>query len=598
MASEGEGKTEVPDDGTSARVPAIDSGVTAGDYERLRELLLGDERRELAAARARIAELERTQGELPRRLPDAAVEALRENGASPRIVGALAAPVAQALGAAVHNNRQGIVDALFPVIGPMIRRAIAEALRNLVGNLNSAIESSFTLRGLKWRLEAWRAGVPYAQVVLRHRLAYGIDHVFLVERGSGLLLHHASAPGLPALDADAIAGMLTALGDFVGDSVGVAGGALESAQVGESLVWVEHGPQANLACFVHGVPPAQLRTLLEQRVEEIHAQILALPPEASLQSLGDDPVVRELTDPLRMLNEVDAGNPVVPARRGSLKPVLLIGLCLLLAAGWLVVERWRWQVRLDALRETLAAQPGFVLGRIDARPWRSVVVHGLLDPDAPPLQAILDHADLGPATRRFEVSGFVSADDRVVERRALRLLQAPATVKLGVHDGTLHIEGTAAPAWVEATALRAPLIAGVLRVESSLQAPPDPDQVARAALEHALAEWTARQVSFVREDEPTADAQAALQAMVEEVRRIQDLARAAGVSLNWQAVGSSDESGSDATNARVRALRVRWLVMALAARGIADISEGDARRNTDPTQRSARLNVTVHERRQ
>jgi hypothetical protein len=251
----------------------------------------------------------------------------------------------------------------------MIRKAIAEALRGLVDNLNGAIESSLSLRGLQWRVEAWRGGVPYAQVVLKHRLSYGIDHVFLIERDSGLVLRHASAPGLPMLDADAIAGMLTALGDFVDDSVGDdSGGSLDSAQVGEHLVWVEHGPRANLACFMHGVPPAQLRALLEQRIEEIHARMLALQAEAPLRTIGDDALVRELLDPLALLRDAQSATAPIAAGTSRL-PIVLIALIALALAGWFAVDRWRWSTRVEALRARLVAQPGFVLGSIESKPW-------------------------------------------------------------------------------------------------------------------------------------------------------------------------------------------------------------------------------------
>ena len=215
MTSSGPGQDsrEPSADVAAAVSDLLEESPPPGEFERLRELLLGEERRALDAARARIAELERTQDNLSQRLPGA-LEALADEASTTRVANALAAPVSQALGAAVQRNRQSLIDVLFPIIGPLIRKSIAEALRNLVADLNGAIESSFTLRGLKWRVEAWRAGVPYAQVVLKHRLAYAIDHVFLIERDSGLVLHHEAAPGLPELDKDAIAGMLTALGDF------------------------------------------------------------------------------------------------------------------------------------------------------------------------------------------------------------------------------------------------------------------------------------------------------------------------------------------------------------------------------------------------
>lgn len=566
------------------------------DFERLRELLVGDERRELAAARARIVELERMQGNLPQRLPEAAIAALREQGEHPRVSAALAAPVAQALGTAVHNNRQGIIDALFPVIGPMIRRAVAEALRGLVDNLNGAIESSLTLRGLKWRLEAWRGGVAYAQVVLRHRLTYGIDHVFLIERASGLLLQHAAAAGLPPLDADAIAGMLTALGDFVGDSVGSDGGALDAAQVGESLVWVEHGPLLNLACFMRGVPPVGLRILLKQRLEDIHARLAALPEGTPLQDLARDTQVRERIDPTSVLREAQlalSADPAAAPKRSPRWPLLLVVLLVFGALGWQALRQWRWNQRVDALRAELAALPGFVPGAFEARPWRSLVVHGLLDPDAPSLEPVLGRADLGPATVKLAVTGFVSADDRVVELRARRVLQPPPGVTLAVQEGVLRLAGDAPAQWSAAALARAPLIAGVRRVESTLGNALDPRQLARAALEQALAAIATSRVAFVREDEPEAGSAAVVDDLAAKLRSAQAMAQDAGLSLALRSVGSSDESGADATNERVRALRARWLALALAARGIAGISEADATLNPDPTRRSARVQVVA-----
>ncbi|HPG93730.1 MAG TPA: hypothetical protein PLR28_04145, partial [Dokdonella sp.] len=235
------------------------------DLERLKHLLLADEREALLLAEQRIAALEQTHRELATRLPSLVRAAPQEP-----MTRALASPVAAALGNAVHENRASIIDALFPVIGPIIRKAIAEALRGLMRDMNQVFEYGFSPRGIRWRIEAWRSGVPFAQVVLKHSLNYRIDHVFLIERDSGLVLHRASSPGLPELDADAIAGMLTAIGQFVRDSVGPGGGeSLEAARVGEHLLWVLDGPRASIASFIRGVPPDTLRVILSDRLEQI-----------------------------------------------------------------------------------------------------------------------------------------------------------------------------------------------------------------------------------------------------------------------------------------------------------------------------------------
>ena len=592
------------DQSSAATVPAATAtgeGGVAGahasgdDFERLRELLLGGERRDLAAARARIEELERAQQDLPRRLPGAAVEALRSGTDNARVASALSAPVAQALGSAVQNNRQSIVDALFPIIGPMIRKAIAEALRGLVDNLNGAIESSFTLRGLQWRLEAWRGGVPYPQVVLKHRLSYGIDHVFLIERSSGLVLRHASAPGLPALDADAIAGMLTALGDFVDDSVGDdSGGSLDSAQVGEYLVWVEHGPRANLACFMRGVPPPELRVLLEQRVEEIHAHVLASPAEAPLHAIGDNALVRELLDPQALLRDAENATSPIATRKASRVPIMVIAMIALALVGWFAVERWRWNTRVEALRGQLAAQPGFVLGGIESKPWKSLAVRGLLDPDAPPLAPLLAAADLGKVVPRLDTSGYVSTGDAMIARRAARLLAPPATVTVAVHEGVLSLGGEAPAEWIDDVAARAGWIAGVARVESTLVPAVDATTVARTELQRVLATLDELAVPFVQDAEPEPEAGQVVDRIAAALKRASALAQVSRQAIAITVFGSNDDSGSSEVNTRVRLQRAQWLALALAARGIDGARPVDAPDGA-PSRRAARARATIVE---
>ena len=42
-------------------------------------------------------------------------------------------------------------------------------------DLNQVLEHGLSPRGIRWRIEAWRSGVPFAQIVLRHCLRYQVD---------------------------------------------------------------------------------------------------------------------------------------------------------------------------------------------------------------------------------------------------------------------------------------------------------------------------------------------------------------------------------------------------------------------------------------
>lgn len=512
------------------------------DLKQLRELLLDDDRAVISQLRARIDELELQRRELAARFPEL---------------------LAEGLGEAVQSKRQHIVDALFPVIGPAIRKAIAAAARDLVDDINMALESSFTLRGLRWRLEAWRSGVPYAQVVLKHRLAYRIDHVFLIERGSGLVLHHAAAEGLAELDADAVAGMLTAIGAFVTDSMGgEIADSLESAQVGEHLVWVMGGPQANLACFIRGVPPAGLRALLARRLEEIHASGSSEQLKLDSDQLGQD------LYPHTIVHALSSGQQHVQRPRRLSAPLLVLMLGVLTLTGWQAWRMWHWRADVAALRTELLHHPGFVLHEIDARRGSSLRVRGLLDADAPPLHPLAGRRLLSGVQPVFETAGYLSSDDAVVERRARRLLAAPDSAVVQVKDGHLAISGQAPADWLEFARERAAWVAGVAGTDINAQATVDPRSAARQELRRLEQQIAARWVGFEEDIQPDLDGMDAVAELAAMLHSALQLESPAGVLLEFEITGMNDPSGADALNRQLREQRADWLLAQLVQQGI------------------------------
>ncbi|NJN36331.1 MAG: hypothetical protein HC794_03820 [Nitrospiraceae bacterium] len=97
--------------------------------------------------------------------------------------------------ASIRKSPRTIVDAIAPIIGPAIRQAIARALQSMTQSFNHSLDESLSIRGLRWRVEAWRTGKPFAEVVLLHRLQYRVEQVFLIHRETGLLLHHVATEG-------------------------------------------------------------------------------------------------------------------------------------------------------------------------------------------------------------------------------------------------------------------------------------------------------------------------------------------------------------------------------------------------------------------
>lgn len=128
--------------------------------DELREILLEEDRRDLAAIRRRVDDPAVRAREMAEILPRALQ--ISEAADDARLSAALQNPVTHCIKQTIQRDTQTFADALFPVMGPAIRRAISEALQGLVESINAAVESSLTPRGLRWRL---RRGVPAAATV-------------------------------------------------------------------------------------------------------------------------------------------------------------------------------------------------------------------------------------------------------------------------------------------------------------------------------------------------------------------------------------------------------------------------------------------------
>jgi len=121
------------------------------ELSELRELLFGGERRQIDELRRRLDTAELSPEELAEKLPQAIVQrAARDR----QLAIALAPTVESAISESVRRNPREIATAIFPVLGPSIRKAIAETMAGLVNTINRAIEHSLSPRGIRWRVES------------------------------------------------------------------------------------------------------------------------------------------------------------------------------------------------------------------------------------------------------------------------------------------------------------------------------------------------------------------------------------------------------------------------------------------------------------
>src|SRR5262245_10596626 len=318
-------------------------------FSELRSLLVGPERRELMALRAHLQDPSIQTRDVSRVLPDAI--ALRAT--DPQLARALAPSVESAVTASVRRDPRPLADALFPVMGPAIRKAIAHALASMMESLNRTVGHSLSWRALQWRWTALRTGKPFAEIVLLNTLEYRVEQVFLIHAETGLLLQHISHDARAGKDADQISAMLTAIRDFVRDSFKAGGGdTLDALRVGDLAIIVEQGPHANIAGVVRGTAPYALRTTFQDALESIHRQF---GPE--LQAFQGDSAPFERT---RSILEGCLVTHFRPRPRRAYRRWLVAAAVVALAIAVWTIHGIRERRQWNAYLERLEAEPGVV----------------------------------------------------------------------------------------------------------------------------------------------------------------------------------------------------------------------------------------------
>lgn len=429
----------------------------------LRELLVVEETQEIADLRERIETRSTDASDVADVLPDAFLLRASRDDALGR---ALAPTIDDAIQESVERDPSKIAEAIFPVIGPAIRKAIRQALAQTIETLNTTVEHSVSPRGLRWRLEAWRTGRPFAEVVLSHSLLWRVEQLFLIHGETGVVLEEVAAPGGLDSDSDLVASMLTAIQDFCADSFQTdAERPVHEIGFDEFQVLVASGPRAAIAAVVRGRPPGDFRERLDEAIEGVHARFShAL---VDFEGETDDFVLaRPLLEAC-----LDEERRSKPKSAASFLPGLVAAGLLLFGGYYLsstVLSR-RAQTRADRQAfARLESVEGVFLGEVrravsadelgDEVDW---VLEGLRDPDADdPLQVLRDAGfDPARAALRWEpIRGFAPA---LVARRAARLLEAPQGLTFRVENDRLIAQGFAPPGWIAAARERLALVDGV-----------------------------------------------------------------------------------------------------------------------------------------
>ena len=479
------------------------------ELDELRRLLFNKEQEELKNLRRSLDNPELLATKVSRALPRSIVIRSERDD---ELAKALNPMLEKSIKRSVTKNVRSFANILFPVMGPAIRKSITETFRNMLQSFNHAIGKSFSLQGLRWRLEASRTGKSFGEVVLLHTLLYKVEQVFLIHRENGLLLQHVMGETVVAQDGDMVSAMLTALQDFVHDSFGGKEASLDTLEVGDLTVWIQQGPHAILAAVVRGNAPRELRRTLEIAIEDIH-----LEKGEEMESFDGDTAPFETIR--HYMEDCLVESDTKEEKKGNTRLAWAVICAILVALGiwsffyvrsnrlWanylailksepgIVVTdagrhfgkfyisglrdplaedpvelmsqakinpgrvRIHWELyqsltpgfgAIAAYMERLKSEPGIVVTAVRKQGGKFHIA-GLRDPLAADPMEMLDEANLGDQEVIGYWKPYQSFTSEFVLKRSYKILRPPATVSLKVENKTLYVSGLAEMQWVRDT---------------------------------------------------------------------------------------------------------------------------------------------------
>lgn len=425
--------------------------VTDASFDALREILLKDDRQRLDKVEFRLDDTETRVAELSAVLSEAMNLAAKE----PRFARVLAPTIEKGLYESVRANPEGIADALFPVLMPTIRRVVLSLLERTFENFNRVLDLSVSPRSFAWRLESWRTGKPFAEIVLYHTVQYRVEQVLLIHRETGLLLAQASVN--PSAEADLVSAMLTAIQDFARDSFQMGDETIRTFKIGDLTVFVETAPHVTIAAAVRGTPPAEIADALAVALETIELRF-----SGDLQGFVGDISPFEATKPILegCLTTVYLQQASQKKKQKALPlwlvPALVFGV--LAAAFWLGFQAFqhrKWREAVAVLR----LEPGFLI--LDDNKERLV---GLRDPLAREPQVVLDSLGYPNVPQVWGL--YQSLEEQLILERARLALEPAQSTAIELRGQVLVFSGQATQNWVRRAKLIARGLPGVLAVDS------------------------------------------------------------------------------------------------------------------------------------
>lgn len=174
--------------------------------------------------------------------------------------------ITEALKEEIKNSQDAVVEALFPIMGKMIKKYIAHEMKLLSENINRKTKEAFSFKNWFRRTKAKAQGVTDGDLVLSDYSKPRLIQMFVVEKHSGILITDYSPLSDGTIDKEMVAGMLTAIKSFVEDAFQGGDQNLELIEYELYTIHIQNFYSYYIAAVISGAYNMMFKEVLEDQI--------------------------------------------------------------------------------------------------------------------------------------------------------------------------------------------------------------------------------------------------------------------------------------------------------------------------------------------
>lgn len=171
--------------------------------------------------------------------------------------------IVQALKKEISNSQDAVIEALFPIIGKLIKKSIKHEIQLLNERITQQINNTFSFKN--WFTSKSKRSAIATEAIARSQNPELLQ-ILVVDKESGILRAHFENTDYESVDKDLIAGMLTAIKSFVEDAFKGGDQALETINYEFYTLHIQNFHKYYITAVVNGVYSVDVKDKLEDMI--------------------------------------------------------------------------------------------------------------------------------------------------------------------------------------------------------------------------------------------------------------------------------------------------------------------------------------------